>query len=277
MKLPSDVIKKTGPKPGPAVAVFAGVHGNERAGQLALEALAETLSPIAGTVFLVKANPPAIERNVRLVNANLNRLFSRRATPPPTYEGARATELMDLLDRCDALLDLHSYPETAAPDAAEPFAICEPDCRPLVAGFDVGTVVGGFAAFEDGGSDGYMHGNGKIGVCVELGAIERTEKFVDLGIDTARRFLSHFGCLPPAPPLLPRPQRHLRLTAFHKKTAPDFRLARPFRNLEPICAGEEIAAENGRRLVAERDGFIIFPNDTRPVGVEAFLLAAEAT
>lgn len=274
MKIPDDVIVKSGLRPGKTVAIFCGVHGNERAGILAVDRLATELEPMAGTVYLVRANPPAIEANVRLVNSNLNRLFSRRVRQPETYEGTRVQELMGLLDGCDALLDLHSYPETVAPNESVPFAICEPECFPLAAQFDVPVVVSGFASMEDGGSDGYMHAQGKIGICVELGALERPERFMELGVATAKTFLAHFGCLPASSSPTPRPQRRLRLTAFRKKTSADFRLAKPFRNLEPVAAGEHVATENGLTLHAAQDSYIIFPNASRPVGVEAFLLAA---
>ena len=73
-----DIITITGAEPGPTVAIFAGVHGNERAGVYALEALIPRLTITRGTLYLVFANPAAIEANVRMVNKNLNRCFLRR-------------------------------------------------------------------------------------------------------------------------------------------------------------------------------------------------------
>ena len=154
MSLPDNVIKRTGTRPGTTVAIFCGVHGNERAGILTMDRLVNELEVAAGTVYLVYANPPAIEKNERLVNANLNRLFLRKGSPSGTYEHRRAAELMDLLDGCDALLDLHSYPAPLAPAEAVPFAICEPPCFPIAARFDVPVVVSGFTAAESGSSLG---------------------------------------------------------------------------------------------------------------------------
>ncbi|MEY4744998.1 MAG: hypothetical protein RL272_943 [Candidatus Parcubacteria bacterium] len=274
MQIPDHVITKSGPAAGPTVAIFGGVHGNERAGILTVGRLAATLAPIAGTVHLVYANPPAISKNVRQVDANLNRLFARKGEAPSLYEHRRAAELMGLLDGCDALLDLHSYPSPMSPETAIPFAICEAEHRPIAALFDVPMVVSGFTAAEEGGSDGYMHLRGKTGICVELGANELPEPAVDLGMDTALKFLAHFGCIGPAP-VSPKPQRHLTLTTFYKKSAADFKFARPFRTFDRLAAGDPIAADAGLSLVADKDAYIIFPNDTRPVGVEAFLLARE--
>jgi len=278
MKSINNVITKTSPKPGTTVAVFCGVHGNERAGILTVDRLAKELEVIAGTVHLVYANPPAIEKNVRLVNADLNRLFLRRDAPSASYEYGRAADLMDLLDECDALLDLHSYPAPVAPAEAVPFAICEPISYPLAALFDVPIVVSGFTDAEGGGSDGYMFLNGKPGICVELGANERPDLFVNLGLDTAKRFLAHFGCVATRhPPLATRHQQHLALKTFYKKTHEDFRLIREFKNLERLQANEPIAVVNGLVLKAESDSHIIFPYANRPVGIEAFLLAKECS
>ncbi len=274
MPLPSHVIQKTGPNPGPRIAIFCGIHGNEKAGVMAVDRLAEELEPTAGTVFLVYANPPAMEKDVRLVDANLNRLFMRDLAVGDLYEHKRANELMNLLDTCDALLDLHSYPVPVEPEKGIPFAICETPSLPIAALLDIPIVVNGFTAAQSGGTDGYMHLNGKTGICVELGAIERPDVFVDLGVDCAKKFLSYFGCL--EIPTTPREQKRLTLTTFQKRTHEDFKLAKPFRNFDFIASGEPIAYENGVIHVAPCDSYVIFPYDTRPVGIEAFLLAKES-
>ena len=124
---------------------------------------------------------------------------------------------MSLLDGCDALLDLHSYPSPIAPEKAIPFAICEEPHFPTAASFAVPMVVSGFTDAEEGGSDGYMHLNGKTGICLELGAIERPDLFVGLAMDSVTRFLTRFGCLEPAAEVAPASQRHLKVSTFHKK------------------------------------------------------------
>ena len=273
MKLPENVIVKKGPKPGATVAIFCGVHGNEKAGVMAVDRLVRELRPIAGTVYLVYANPPAMEKDIRLVDANLNRLFVRNGPVEDLYEYRRAAELMDLLDGCDALLDLHSYPVPVEPERGIPFAICETPSFPIAALFDVPIVVSGFTAAQAGGTDGYMFTRGKVGICVELGAIERPDLFVELGVDCARKFLAYFGCLEAM--TVPHAQKHLTLMTFHKRAHADFHLARPFRNFDFVPSGAPIAHENGATHLAPCDAYVIFPYDTRPVGIEAFLLARQ--
>jgi len=104
-----------------------------------------------------------------------------------SYEEKRAIELMKVLDKCEALLDLHAYNEPYIESV--PFAICEKNCLEIVKNFDVEYALTGIDKIEKGGTDGYMFNSGKIGICVELGSIENYEKFIDLGIKTSYQFL----------------------------------------------------------------------------------------
>ncbi len=69
------IIKKTSENPGKIIAIFCGVHGNERAGIIAAEKALQELVITAGTVYFVFANPRAIEIGKRFVEKNLNRCF----------------------------------------------------------------------------------------------------------------------------------------------------------------------------------------------------------
>jgi predicted deacylase len=67
LKVSSEIIKLTGSEPGPVLAIFAGVHGNETVGVLTLQELIPKLKLTRGTLYLAYANPPAIEQNVRMI------------------------------------------------------------------------------------------------------------------------------------------------------------------------------------------------------------------
>jgi CheY-like chemotaxis protein len=116
----NNIVTITGSQPGPVVAIFAGVHGNERAGVYALQRLIPDLKITKGTVHFAFANPPAIEANVRMVTKNLNRCFYA-GNDGTDAEDIRARELMQVLDGCDALLDLHMFYDKKN----KPFVICE--------------------------------------------------------------------------------------------------------------------------------------------------------
>ena len=137
---------------------------------MTIDYLIKNLALEKGVVYLVYGNPDAIEQNLRYTEKNLNRCFLEESKQGSASEEKRAVELMEVLDQCDALLDLHSYSEPHG--ESTPFAFCEQDGLDVVKTFDVPIVLTGIDAYEKGGTDGYMFNQGKIGVCVELGAIE---------------------------------------------------------------------------------------------------------
>ncbi|TAD71324.1 MAG: hypothetical protein EAY70_14400 [Sphingomonadales bacterium] len=103
-----------GAKPGPVLAVVAGVHGFEFASILAAERLAERVDPAAlsGTLVLVRiANINGFEGRSPNVNPvdrkNLNRVF------PGNPHGTQTERIADLIARevvacSDFLMDVHS-------------------------------------------------------------------------------------------------------------------------------------------------------------------------
>ena len=103
-----------GAKPGPVLAVVAGVHGFEFASILAAERLAERVDPaqLKGTLVLVRvANIPGFEGRSPNVNPvdrkNLNRVFPGKADGTQTE---RIADLIarDVVARSDFLMDVHS-------------------------------------------------------------------------------------------------------------------------------------------------------------------------
>jgi predicted deacylase len=108
------IVKIAGARPGPTLAVIAGVHGAEYApiiaGQLLLARLKAT--DIRGTVQLVLvANPPALFKRTIFYSPadwkNLNRVF------PGKRDGSyaeRAAYMLttEVIEKCDFLVDLHA-------------------------------------------------------------------------------------------------------------------------------------------------------------------------
>src|SRR5258708_6961856 len=70
-----EIVIKGGAKPGPAGAIFGGIHGNETVGVLAVQELMANLEVARGTVYLAFGNVPAIAVGVRQIGKNLNRCF----------------------------------------------------------------------------------------------------------------------------------------------------------------------------------------------------------
>lgn len=103
-----------GARPGPVLALVAGVHGSEYAPILALGRLQRLLDPaeVSGTVVMVHiANLPAFLGRTVYVSPgdgkNLNRVF------PGVRDGTRTERIAytlteEVLARADAVLDIHS-------------------------------------------------------------------------------------------------------------------------------------------------------------------------
>ena len=257
--------KVTGSTPGATLAVFAGIHGNEKAGILALHKLIEDIQVVSGTVFFVFANPSAIEQDVRYVHQNLNRLFNRSCSGD-TYEFERAHELMDILDQCDALLDLHSYNS----EAGEPFVIAESNARDITQKLNVAIVASGFGDMGYG-TDDYMYRNGKIGICLECGTSNKYMEFVEYAEHAAKQFLQHFGCIDVCVEDYALSQDHVKVTKLVKKQTESFTFSDNFYDFEVLPTDRPFIID-GEELFANPGEVIMFPRPDVAVGEEVCIV-----
>lgn len=266
----SSITKITNGKPGPTLAIFAGVHGNEKAGVFALQELLPSLTITKGKLFLVFANPPAIKANVRMVNKNLNRCFieGNKGSEP---EDVRARELMKILDECDALLDLHMFYD----DSGLPFVICENNALDVASKFDVDTISTNWVASEPGATDGYMYTNGKVGICVECGPISKAKEYTEFAKKTIYQFLKYFGMTHKPVAYSQEPKRIIRAQGAIYKTTEDFKLSEGLRNFDKLSAGQIIATEANKTYKAKIGECIIFPHYNARIGEEAYIIGTE--
>lgn len=263
---PESIIKKSGQKEGKTLAVFAGIHGNEKAGVRALNNIIPNIEIDSGTVYFVYANPPAIERDLRYVNKNLNRLFSRDMAGKE-YEIKRACELMDILDTCDALLDLHSY---NSPEG-DPFAITESNGYDFVSRINVPLVASGFGELGYG-SDDYMFRNGKVGVCVECGTSNNYEKFTPFAEHVTKQFLSYFGVIDDRIAYDTHEQKYFRVKKLHKKQTDGFRFTEQFHDFELLPTNRPFIIDGNTEITASINEAIMFPRADVPVGEEVCIV-----
>src|ERR1041384_3668670 len=104
----------TGAKPGPVLALVAGIHGSEPSPILGLQRVRAHLKAprLSGTVILVQiANVPSFtERTIYrgpVDRKNLNRVFPGSATGTASERIAHAITTQ-VIDQCDYLIDMHS-------------------------------------------------------------------------------------------------------------------------------------------------------------------------
>lgn len=265
------IITKTAMKPGKTIAIFGGVHGNEKIGVMLIDKLIKSFEPHNGTVHFVYGNPRAIEQNMRFTETNLNRNFIKIQNPI-SYEEQRAQELMELLDTCDGLLDLHSYNE---PDMQIPtFAICEKGSFPAVKQLPITSVLSGFNDVQKGSSNGYMEEHNKVGIVIELGSIMNPERYMDTAQACVMNFLQHFGVIK-KDITDGQEQTFLEVANVHRRKNEAFKFKKKYVSFDTVKSGEVIATDGPLNLQAMSNGKILFPRYDSPIGAESFWILEE--
>ncbi len=261
------IIKKTGKKSGKTLAIFAGVHGNEKAGVLALEKILKNIKILKGKVYFVFANIQAIEKNTRYIEKNLNRCFLE-GNIGDTYEDKRARELMPILDECDVLLDLHASPTKKT----TPFVICERNSLDIVKNLDFEIISFGWNDIEPGATDGYMLKQGKIGICLECGSWHESENNINLAEQSVYQFLQYFGVIQEREKFSRRQQKFLQVQKAVLKETNNFNFFRSFYDFERLKENELIATDGEKEYRAKKNECIIFANPKKKIGEEVFIL-----
>lgn len=261
------IILREGKEAGKTVAIFCGVHGNEKAGIRAVKNAVKNLDITAGKVYFVFGNPKAIENNVRYKEKNLNRCFelSNRGT---SYEDIRARELMLILDECELLLDLHASnnPEST------PFVICEVNGLKLAEKFDVEIVSTGWNALEPGSTDHYMNLKGKIGITLECGSVHDVKRGEELAYKSIQQFLTYTQNISSNIPFSNKPKQHIELLRVIKKRTANFTFSKQYHDFEELEPGSLIARDGNMTYMANINECIIFANPNKQIGDEVFLI-----
>jgi hypothetical protein len=157
------------------ILISVAVHGDEQCGMHAVNELLTSgifrdLSKFNWKqVVFVIGNPKAVEAKKRFINVNLNRIFSHQLhsnVDSSGYEYGLVSDLKQLINECDVLLDVHS---TSA--LSEPFAIPTPALESIqfAETFPVKYVVEGLIKTIRGTTIEYAHEMGKNALCIECG------------------------------------------------------------------------------------------------------------
>lgn len=264
-----EIIELKGEAPGPTSIILAGVHGDELCGPLAFEKILPNLTIERGQVFFGYGNPQAIEKNVRQLETNLNRMFKSdedlNEQDKNSYEYKRAQFLKIYLDQSSALLDIHASSDPKSP----PFIICEANGEETARCLPVNLVVSGFDKIEPGGTDYYMNKNGNIGVCIECGY--RGDPTTSQTAETAIiNFLISRGHITGS--IETHKQSPIKIFNLYFSQTNHFRLAKDFADFTKIKSGEIIGLDGNKEIRAPKDCAILFAQNTNKIGDEAFLL-----
>jgi predicted deacylase len=277
--------------PGPHLVVQALTHGNEVCGAIAVDRLLdERFRPARGTVTFVFANVAAYRAfdradpfASRCVDEDYNRLWSADVLDGPrqSRDLARARELRPVIDRADALLDLHSMTDPCPPLAlagprdkglALARAVGVPEHIVIDAGHAAGRRLRDYAFFDDPADP-------RAALLVECG--QHWERAApEVALDATLRFLAHFGALAPADAKArlagPKPsrQRAIAVTDVVTIRSDRFAFAMPVHGLMRVPAAGTLLATDGDRDVRtpHDDCILIMPTRRPKVGETAVRL-----
>lgn len=278
MKLP-EIIQYKSAIPGPHLVVSGAIHGNEKCGTEAISRVIDCItsgriSLTRGSVTLIPvSNPLASKNNIRFINRDLNRNMYPRENPQ-SYEDHLDNVLCAAFRKADALLDLHSY---TAP--GEAFVFLGPP-RKSEADYARALGVRNFAhgwqdsakdPLEAQGTTEYTRQSGALAVTLECGSHNDPEA-VEVAFQAILNALEYFGLATIDPDLFdPRPvaygpEQVVRKVASYDKDE-EGRLARAWRNMDPVKKGDLLAEFNsGRQIRAPEDGYILMPVANEKVG-----------
>jgi len=303
--------------PGPALIVTGAVHGNEICGSRAIERVARELDSGAlvlarGSLTLVPVtNPLAYQRGQRMGERNLNRNLYPNAQPQD-YEDRIANVLCPLLAQHDVLLDLHSFHSAGEPfvmlgpqdniDSLEPFAHAAREEALAMCLGPRRIVEGWLHTYADGvrarmartsaadratllstdprygvGTTEYMRSQGGYGVTLECGQ-HQDPAAPEVAWRAIRNTLAQLQLIDASAPVPIAEPQMLRLTHVNDKLHGDDRFSREWSSYDPLTQGETIGVRHdGTLVLAQGDGFIVFPNPGALAGNEWFYFAERST
>lgn len=302
-----------GDAPGPKLIILGAVHGNETCGTKAIQTVLQelhegALSLKAGTLTLVPiTNPRAYDQKRRATDRNLNRHLGPKTTPED-YEDTIANLLCPLLQAHDVLLDLHSFhtPGDAFAligpknnqGALEPFAHEEKEINLALHLGPRRFLEGWMNVYEHGvrqrkaskqpspdhllntdhgiGTTEYMRTQGGYGITYECGQHDEAEapQRGRYAIDQTLKLLGLIEGVPDAPP---KNIELLKLVDVVDRLDKNDTLAQDFNNFDRLKKGEKIGTRgDGTEVLAERDGFIAFPNPRANLYAEWYYFAVES-
>ena len=185
-----------------------------------------------------------------------------------TFEDALAKDLMKILDKSDALLDIHA----SNSKITKPFVIFNKYASDIAKKLNFEIISTGWNKFHHGSTDEYMETIGKPGLCTECGSVFETEKDIPLAIQSIYQFLKYFDLIDSEVKYNDKPQKYLSILNMAIKETSDFRFTKTFNDFDILDEGEVFATDGEKRYVAGSNECIIFPRENKPIGGEVFVL-----
>jgi succinylglutamate desuccinylase len=263
------VIILKGKKNGPTSMIIGGIHGNETCGVTAINKILPTIKIDAGKLIIAYGNPRAIQKKVRFIDSNLNRLFRSPSLlskkEKKSYEYKRALFLKKYLNQAKYLLDIHA----SFTPKSRGFIICEKNAARIRKYLPQSVVVNGFDNVQPGGTDFYMNKIGNVGICIECG-YKDDPKSTQVALKSINSFLIATGNIKEK--IFINKQKIIRIYKQYKTKTNNFLLAKNFNDFDIVKNGQLIATDGYEEIKASKKSIILFALNTKNIGDEAFLL-----
>lgn len=265
---------------GPLLFVTAGVHGNEPEGVYALQTIFEILNdqnlPIKGKIVGVSGNRKALSRNVRFIDEDLNRVWSRdniESGQENSHEKKEMFQIIDVLDRYPKtefteryFLDCHT-----TSSATRPYISVQEKNRneQWAQNFPTYTICG----FSDMVSDDIDHYESHLGFTgfVFEGGQQGSQLAVDHHKGMIWLAMHHAGMLdlnaleeyPGTAQNLEDEQEEQQIFEIqYRHTLNDsdnFKMEPGYENFQKISKGELLAYQNGEPVYSDWNAYIFMP------------------
>ena len=257
-------------------------------------------------------NPLAFERKQRNGDRNLNRNLGPTDTPQE-FEDHIANWLCPLMAQHDVLLDLHSFQAVGKPfvmvgpqdnsGTLEPFAHAAKE-EALALRLDVDRFVDGWlSTYARGvvrrrermgasmtrqqsldadprygvGSTEYMRSTGGYALTLECGQHDDPQG-PDVAYRAIMNTLAHLALIDRPAPAPAQTIEALSLYEVIDRLHADDQFSRAWQSFDPLKQGDLIGLRaDGTQVLAQTDGYILFPNAKAGVGQEWFYLARANT
>ncbi|WMW80086.1 succinylglutamate desuccinylase/aspartoacylase family protein [Undibacterium cyanobacteriorum] len=291
---------------GPKVLITGAVHGDETCGTVAIRRIIAELSE--GTLVLQRGhvsfvpvtNVKAYAQRTRFGDRNLNRLL-QPVTEVKEFEDQVANWLCPLMAQHEVLLDLHSFR-----DAGQAFAMMGPEnnegpIEPFrhARAEEAFALCLGVQRYVDGwlstysswlsrqgknddwkfgvGTTEYMRSIGGYALTLECGS-HRDPQAPEVAYRAIRNALHHLGLLnyEHATDLSQARAQAEMLSLYHvvDRLHENDQFCRDWRSFDALKAGDHIGTRaDGSAVLADIDGYIVFPDTHAAVGSEWFYLA----
>ncbi|WP_420321504.1 succinylglutamate desuccinylase/aspartoacylase family protein [Flagellimonas sp.] len=269
---------------GPTVVFFAGIHGNERAGVLALEHIVQELEQqqehIKGEIFAIAGNLQALDKKVRFQTEDLNRIWIPKKIQSIQSKNGECNEeekellhlyelLFDILEKGDApfyFIDLH----TTSSDTI-PFLVLNDSLlnRKFASNYPLPIILG-IEEYLEGALLSYINDMGYVSLGYEGGqhddpkAVDNCMDFIRytlhiadaVGFNTYKEYFLKNESLGKgsSPPMF-----YEIYYQYHIKPKSDFKMLPGFANFQQIPKGVAIAECTGTVMHTNRKRQIFMP------------------